>query len=411
MVAANLHNEVISSPKSENWYTKISSIFLILPGIVLINAWINFETIKDNNISVERIIPFPVLITFSPIISVLFFSIGVVFLSKQLADWIRYTLSLYEETEAKSLTNALNWDINNETYLKVGAIVTKENEQPKKQMIAEIKKKLEGKFDDKYDKKFDGNINLSNEFEKVFWDFDTIFNEGIEKVSVELENNHEWPESAREGLKLFAETEFKESIVSKILRLLLNDIFVNRPNKECGGREIIFILRLLDNSPTDEEYNADYGEKYLLSKFYRHDQLGISDKRGFNRKLEAFLLLVYSQYESSDLIADSMNINADPMRADLLDEIFIELCARLPWGNSMASEQEIFYNVIESILPVRIDSIATPNNVGDIQKFISILDSRLFMAMQEEEAQLKSTFEHLRDKTIEVFRKADRGAA
>ena len=412
MVATTLHNEVLSSPKSKNWYTKIVSLVCWIPiGIFLIIAWINFETIKENNISVERIIPFPVLISFSPIIALLFFFFGMLFLSTQLADWIRYTLSLYEETESKSLTNALNWDINNETYLKVGAIVTKENEQPKKQMIAEIKKKLEGKFDDKYDKKFDGNINLSNEFEKVFWDFDTIFNEGIEKVSVELENNHEWPESAREGLKLFAETEFKASIVSKILRLLLDDIFVNRPNKECGGREIIFILRLLDNSPTDEEYNADNGEKYLLSKFYRNDQLGIFDKRGFNRKLEAFLLLVYAQYKSSNLIADSMNINADPMRADLLDEIFIELCDRLPWGNSMASEQEIFYNVIESILPVRIDSIATPNNVKDIQQFISILDSRLFLAMQEEEAQLKSIFEHVRDKTIEVFRKADRGAA
>jgi len=412
MVATTLHNEVLSSQKSKNWSNKLFSVIFWIPiGIFLITNWIDFETIKDNDISVERITSSPVLINFSPIIAFLFFSIGMLFLSTQLADWIRYTLSIYEETETKSLTNALNWDINNETYLKVGAIVTKENEQPKKQMIAEIKKKLEGKFDDKFDKKFDGNINLSNEFEKVAWDFDTIFNEGIEKVSVELENNHDWPESARKGLKLFAGTEFKASIVSKILMLLLDDIFVNRPNKECGGREIIFILRLLDNSPTDEEYDADKGEKYLLSKFYRKDQLGIYDKRGFNRKLEAFLLLVYSQYESSNLIADSVNINADPMRADLIDEIFIEVCYRLPWGKSMASEQEIFYNGIESIMPVRIDSIAKPNNIKVIQQFIDRLDSRLFLAMQEEEAQSTATFENIRDKTIEVFRKADRGAA
>jgi hypothetical protein len=411
MVATTLPNEVLSRQKSQNWYEPFSSVISIVFGIFFIMSWIQFETIKDNDISVGRIISFSAVIDFSPFIAFLLFSFGMHFLSTQLADWIRYMWSIYEETEAKSLTNALNWDINNETYLKIGAIVTKENEQPKKQMIAEIKKKLEGKIDDKFDKKFDGNINLSNEFEKVVWDFDTIFNEGIEKVSVELENNHEWPQSAREGLKLFAETEFKASIVSKILRLLLDDIFVNRPNKECGGKEIIFILRLLDNSPTDEEYDADKGEKYLLSKFYRNNQLGISDKRGFNRKLQAFLLLVYSQYKSSNLIADSMNINIDPMRADLIDEIFIEVCDRLPWGKSMASEQEIFYNGIESIMPVRIDSIATPANIKVIQQFIGRLDSRLFMAMQEEEAQLNSTFEIIRDKIIEVFQKVDRGAA
>ena len=396
LLFAALPNDIFSASKHVNWSRSVIEIIsLIILGLILIGGWSQLELIKDNDsLIIQNGLP-EGLILFAPLLPISLFCTGMLLSSINLAKWLRIIFSVSEKAEEVTQTSVLNWSESHKNYLKDMPIVSKENERLKKEMRYHLKRELN------YHSEF---LNLLNDVDKVGWDFDKVFSETIDKVFANLEFNHKWPKSARSDLKSFMKITFKDSMVSEYLLNLLDEVF-GKEIKSCSGRVIISIIRLLDKYPTEEEYKGDKGEKYLLSKFYSNKYSKTNNQSKFNSKLEAIFLLIYSQH-SAKSITDPMNIHVDPMRADLIDETFMELCRKFSWNLGRASDREIFGKGLESY-KVRIsDSIGTPSdsNIKHIQAFISKLDSRIYLAMEAEDDHLSGQhFQVLKEKMISIF--------